>query len=145
MRLIRSVVTASYLAAILAVAAAAQDKSVPKPTVPSAPNDYSREAPEGGLLARQAQALVVTPRGAFGLGFNEAGHTLFEWAAQGYDETLTYLGYKQGYLYFKVTNWAVVVAIRNEAVNGVHPVWFFINGGTDPHFHSQGPAYPVRR
>lgn len=66
-------------------------------------------------------------------------------AGQGYDATLKYLGYQNGFLYFKVTGWQIIVAIRNEAIGGKFDVYFFINGSTTPIFFDRGPAYDVRQ
>lgn len=124
--------------------APAQDKKrVPDDpkAAPSLPKTYSKEKSTGGLLARAAQVVVVSDRGAFGLSAQSETGAVFEWGEKGYDTRLRHLGSQGGFLYFEVTQWQVIVAIRDTSP---FDIWFFLNGQSDPvRFASASRPFPA--
>jgi hypothetical protein len=135
------------LAALDIYSVRAQEKVREQEQGPSLPKSYSTDKLDKGLGASNAaKVALVTPRGSFALTFVTTNKTcaVFEWANEAYDTTVTYRGYQSGFLYYQVQGWQIIIAIRNQAIDGTHDVYFFINGSSSSIFYARGIAYPAK-
>jgi hypothetical protein len=140
---------------VVARSSAADAKPVPPPPTAEeakAPGvlgkDYKEAKPDlskTGVFATANEVVVmITAGGGFGLAYDgSANGAVFEYQQKGYDTKLKYLTFQGGFLYFQVTEWQIIVAVRDSSP---FDVWFFINGGPTPvKYANSASFYPIAK
>lgn len=107
--------------------------------------DYAKAMPaKVGPLATANEFVMITARGSFGLSFDTlTNSTVFEYTQKGFDSKTKFLTAQSGFIYFDITDWQIVVAVRETSP---YDVYLFVNGGPTPiPYTASSVFYPMMK